>query len=100
MAAPPSMPMFDLRTAPHTDPTSLYRTRDGIYAADMLLTAIVHAARNGPLHAAEYLVVLMHSSEGRCYSTTEMEEYLAGAGVRDVTHRDTAAGRGVMSARK
>src|SRR4051812_6487039 len=34
--------MFDLRTVPHTDPTALYRTRDGIYAADMLLTAIVH----------------------------------------------------------
>src|ERR1051326_2913073 len=34
--------MFDLRTAPHTDPVDIYRVRDGIYAADMLLTAIVH----------------------------------------------------------
>src|SRR5690242_11640843 len=34
--------MFDLRTVPQTDPTAVYRTRDGIYAADMLLTAIVH----------------------------------------------------------
>ena len=31
-----------LRTAPHTDPVEIYRVRDGIYAADMLLTAIVH----------------------------------------------------------
>jgi hypothetical protein len=34
--------MFDLRSTPQTDPVSIYRPRDGIYAADMLLTAIVH----------------------------------------------------------
>src|SRR5262245_16452285 len=33
---------FDLRTVPKTDPVDIYRVRDGIYAADMLLTAIVH----------------------------------------------------------
>ena len=31
-----------LRTAPHTDPTGIYRVRDGIYAPDLLLAAIVH----------------------------------------------------------
>src|SRR6476646_6375016 len=31
-----------LRTAPQTDPTSIYRVRDGIYASDLLLAAIVH----------------------------------------------------------
>src|SRR5688572_4285310 len=34
--------MFDLRTVPETDPVDIYRVRDGIYAADMLLAAIVH----------------------------------------------------------
>ena len=34
--------MFDLRTVPDTDPVDIYRVRDGIYAADMLLAAIVH----------------------------------------------------------
>src|SRR5215207_4489642 len=34
--------MFDLRTVPVTDPVEIYRVRDGIYAADMLLAAIVH----------------------------------------------------------
>src|SRR6185436_625853 len=34
--------MFDLRTVPATDPVDIYRERDGIYAADMLLTALVH----------------------------------------------------------
>ena len=34
--------MFDLTSVPQTNPVDLYRARDGIYAADMLLTALVH----------------------------------------------------------
>jgi hypothetical protein len=33
--------MFDLRAAPSTDPLSVYRYRDGLYAADLLTCAIV-----------------------------------------------------------
>jgi SAM-dependent methyltransferase len=62
--------------------------------------AYLNAAKNGPLHVAEYSVLLMHSSEGRCYSTREMERYLTDAGFRGVTYRDTAAARGVMTATK
>jgi predicted O-methyltransferase YrrM len=62
--------------------------------------AFLNAAKNGPLHVAEYSVLLMHSSEGRCYSTREMEQYLTDAGFRDVAYRDTAAARGVMTAMK
>ena len=32
----------DLTTAPTTDPTSVYRWRDGLYAADLLTCALVH----------------------------------------------------------
>jgi predicted O-methyltransferase YrrM len=60
--------------------------------------AFLNAAKDGPLHVAEYSVLLMHSCEGRCYSTREMERYLSDAGFRDVTYRDTAAARGVMTA--
>ena len=60
--------------------------------------AFLNAAKDGPLHVAEYSVLLMHSSEGRCYSTLEMAEYLAGAGFRDPAFRDTAAARGIMTA--
>lgn len=35
------MQPFDLRTVPATDPTSIYRYRDGLYAADLLGCAIV-----------------------------------------------------------
>ena len=34
--------MFKSPHRPQTDPVDIYRVRDGIYAADMLLTAIVH----------------------------------------------------------
>ena len=62
--------------------------------------AFLNAARNGPRHVAEYSVLLMHSSEGRCYSTGEMEQYLTDAGFRGVAYRDTAAARGIMTATK
>jgi predicted O-methyltransferase YrrM len=62
--------------------------------------AFLNAAKDGPLHVAEYSVLLMHSSEGRCYSTREMEDYLIDAGFREATYRDTAAARGVMTAIK
>jgi len=62
--------------------------------------AFLNAAKDGPLHVAEYSVLLMHSSEGRCYSTREMEQYLTDAGFRETSYRDTAAARGVMTATK
>jgi hypothetical protein len=62
--------------------------------------AFLNAAKNGPLHVAEYSVLLMHSSEGRCYSTREMERYLTDAGFRNAVYADTAAARGVMTATK
>ena len=62
--------------------------------------AFLNGAKDGPLHVAEYSVLLMHSSEGRCYSVSEMEEYLNDAGFRDATYADTAAARGVMIAWK
>jgi len=62
--------------------------------------AFLNGSKDGPLHVAEYSVLLMHSSEGRCYSTREMQQYLADAGFRDVLYRDTAAARGIMTATK
>jgi len=62
--------------------------------------AFLNAAKDGPLHVAEYSVLLMHSSEGRCYSTREMERYLTDAGFREPSFRETAAARGIMTATK
>jgi hypothetical protein len=66
----------------------------------MIHDAYLNAAKNGPLHVAEYSVLLMHSSEGRCYSVVEMERYLTDAGFRDVSYVPSAAVRGVVTASK
>jgi hypothetical protein len=34
--------MFNFLEQPHTDPTSIYRYRDGLYAADLLTAALAH----------------------------------------------------------
>jgi predicted O-methyltransferase YrrM len=62
--------------------------------------AFLNADKNGPLHIAEYSVLLMHSSEGRCYSVREMETYLTEAGFREAKYVAGAAARGIMTARK
>ena len=66
----------------------------------MIHDAYLNAAKDGPLHVAEYSVLLMHSSEGRCYSVAEMETYLTDAGFRGVNYASGAAVRGVLSALK
>jgi len=66
---------------------------------------IIHDAhlnedKTGPLHVAEYSVMLMHSTEGRCYSVAEMTSYLKEAGFTNVTFTPTAAARSVITAQK
>jgi len=39
----------------------------------MIHDAHINAAKNGPLPVAEYSVLLMFASEGKCYSISEME---------------------------
>ena len=62
--------------------------------------AHLNANKTGPLHVAEYSVLLMHSTEGRCYSVAEMEADLAGIGFVDFEFQPTAASRSVISATK
>jgi acetylserotonin N-methyltransferase len=62
--------------------------------------AFLNATKTGPLHVAEYSVLLMHASEGRCYSTSEMEAYLTAAGFTGCGYANGAAARGIMTARK
>ena len=60
----------------------------------------LNAQKNGPLPAAEYSVILMHSTEGRIYSVAEVEAWLKAAGFGDVQYRPTVADRSVVTARK
>jgi acetylserotonin N-methyltransferase len=52
------------------------------------------------LHVAEYSALLMHSTQGKCYSTSEYAELLTEAGFRPGAYHDTAVGRGFMVAVK
>ena len=62
--------------------------------------AFLNAEKTGPLHVAEYSVLLMHACEGRCYSVAEMEQYLAAAGFVECAYASGAAARGIITARK
>lgn len=66
-------------------------------------TVLVHEAfldpdKRGPLPVAEYSCILAHSTQGRCYAWSEMEEFLAEAGFRSLGYRPTGGGRGVVVA--
>ncbi|HRI14193.1 MAG TPA: methyltransferase [Verrucomicrobiota bacterium] len=62
--------------------------------------AFINAEKSGPLSVAEYSALLMHSTQGKCFSTTEYAEMLERVGFVPGTYTDTAAGRGFMTARK
>jgi len=68
-------------------------------------TLIIHDAhlnreKTGPLPVAEYSVILMHSTEGKCYSLAEMETLLHEAGFTEIQLQPTAADRSLITARK
>jgi predicted O-methyltransferase YrrM len=62
--------------------------------------AFLNAEKTGPLHVAEYSVLLMHACEGRCYSIAEMETFLTAAGFIGSAYVNGSAARGIMTARK
>ena len=62
--------------------------------------AFIHDAKDGPLHVAEYSALLMHSTQGKCYSTAEYAALVEEAGFTAGPYHPTAAGRGVMTARR
>ena len=62
--------------------------------------AFINADKTGPIPVAEYSVLLMHASQGRCYATSEYEDMLGAAGFVDCRYQDTVADRGVMTARR
>ena len=60
----------------------------------------LHADKSGPLPVAEYSVILMHSTEGKCYSLGELAELFAEVGFRDLKHTPTTADRSIVTAVK
>jgi hypothetical protein len=56
--------------------------------------------KTGSLAAAEYPVLLVHSTPGRCWSTVELMEMLRDTGFGSVEFRDTTGDRSVVIAHK
>jgi SAM-dependent methyltransferase len=62
--------------------------------------AHINADKAGPLPVAAYSAMLMHSTEGKCYSIGEMEDYLREIGFVDMRFIPTAADRSAITAGK
>ncbi len=62
--------------------------------------AFLNRDKSGPLHVAEYSVMLMHATQGRCYGLGELEELLREAGFMDVQEYPGGAARGGLGARR
>lgn len=79
----------------------LTRSRAALVPGALLLVHDMHlnADKTGPLPVAQYSALLMHSTEGKCYSTGEMRTLLGATGFEWVQSSDTAADRSVIVAR-
>jgi SAM-dependent methyltransferase len=62
--------------------------------------AHINETKTGPLPVAKYSALLMHSTEGKCYSTAELGRYLVQTGFTDMRFTPTAADRSIITARK
>lgn len=82
--------------------TLLRRSHEALPVGGMLVVhdAFLNDAKDGPLHVAEYSVMLMHATQGRCYGSAEIGGWAQECGFRDISYRDTVAARGVLTALK
>ena len=62
----------------------------------MIHDAFINAEKTGPLPVAEYSVLLMFATEGKCYSTLELEVLLKEIGFDEISYSPTAANRSVI----
>lgn len=81
--------------------TLLERSRAALPQGGQILIhdAFIDREKRGPLAVAQYSVLLMLLSDGKCYSLGEMEAFLEQAGFCEIRYRETTADRGVMMAR-
>jgi hypothetical protein len=80
----------------------LARSFRALKPGGMLVVHDMHLneTKTGPLAVAKYSALLMHMTEGRCYSIAEMRGYLSEIGFTGMTFTPTAADRSMITARK
>jgi hypothetical protein len=73
-----------------------------LHTGDAILIhdAFLNAAKTGPLEMAAYSVLLMHVTQGRCYSVAEMSEWLHDAGFGAPAILPSAVGRSALLAQR
>ena len=59
--------------------------------------AHINDTKTGPLSVAEYSVLLMFLTEGKCYSTSEMKQILEETGFKDIQYRPTILNRSIIT---
>lgn len=60
----------------------------------------INEDKTGPLSVAEYSVLLMFLSEGKCYSVTEIRDLLQEAEFRNIEYKPTILNRSIITGRK
>jgi SAM-dependent methyltransferase len=80
----------------------LKKAADALPSGGLLIVhdAFLNAAKTGPLPVAQYSALLMHSTEGRCYSLGEMRSWFEPVGLEWMEHHPTAVDRSYVLARK
>jgi len=79
-------------------PEILRRSRESIADDGVILIheTFLNAEKSGPLPVAEYSCILAHSTQGRCYSVKELEEFMQQAGFQMIQHFETGGDRSVI----
>lgn len=62
--------------------------------------AHINSGKTGPLEVAQYSVLLLHQTRGKCYSTRELEDFLADVGFIQFDYSPGRANRSLITARK
>jgi SAM-dependent methyltransferase len=78
------------------------KSYDSLLPGGILLIhdAHINGEKTGPIEIAEYSVLLMSSTRGKCYSVKEMEDMLICAGFLNIEVIPTVAKRSVIKAKK
>jgi len=60
----------------------------------------INSGKNGPLEVAEYSVLLMFSTEGKCYSFLELKSIMEDIGFSEIQFIPTVANRSLITGKK
>jgi hypothetical protein len=66
----------------------------------MIHDAHINNDKNGPLSVAEFSVLLMFATRGKCYSFGEMQELLLSEGFVDINFQPTFGNRSIITGKK